>query len=325
MSTLCERCRRSSRANPQFGTRIVGATVAVIASTVLVLTGCALAPTTSPAAAGSVGSWHPEGALVYSDLAYGSDPHQKLDVYQPEGAQNAPILLMVHGGWWTGGDKAASGVVHNKVAHYLPMGYVFVSTNYRLSPAVDPVTQAGDVASALAYVQAHASEWGGSAKNIVLVGHSAGANLVSLLAADPTIAYTAGAMPWLGTVVLDSAAYNLMTIMRNPHNPLYDPVFGTDAQVWRGSSPTLRMSGPPSPMLLVCESGRADSCPQAKEFADEVAARYGKARGAAIHVYPVNLTHRQISRKLGTPLPLTKTVDAFLQSLAPQNNARSTR
>ncbi|MCC6270718.1 MAG: alpha/beta hydrolase [Microbacteriaceae bacterium] len=295
--------------------------VAIAASAALLLTGCVAGSGAPPTATAppATQDWLPAGDLVHRDLAYGTDSNQKLDVYQPQAAQDAPILLMVHGGGWKRGDKAASGVVNNKVSHYLPLGYIVVSTNYRLYPDVDPVTEAGDVGAALAYVQAHAAEWGGSPTNIVLMGHSAGANLVSLLAADPTIASDAGAAPWRGTVALDSAAFNVVTIMSAPHFPLYDPVFGTDTQLWRDSSPTLRLTGAPAPMLLVCDSGRANSCSQANAFAAEVAAKYGKSAGEAIQVYPVDLSHGEINSGLGTAIPLTTAVDAFLLSVAPQN------
>ena len=285
----------------------------------LLLAGCvevaAEQPSPAPAAQGS---WLPAGAVVHRDIAYGTDPLQRLDVYAPADAHDAPILLMVHGGGWVRGDKAASGVVDNKVAHYLPSGFLVVSTNYRLSPEVDPAGEAGDVASALAFVQGHAAEWGGSSRKVVLMGHSAGANLVGLLAADPSIAAGAGASPWLGTVVLDSAAYDVVSIMQKPHLALYDPVFGQDEALWRESSPTLRLSAVPAPMLLVCDSDRADACPQAKGFASAVAAIAGDSP-AGVVVYPVALRHGEISSELGTPTELTTRVDEFLAALGLNN------
>lgn len=304
----------------------------VVASAALFLAGCAAAltgqtpersATASPPIAAPT-KWLPAGGVVHRDVAYGTDPNQKLDVYEPQDAANAPILLMVHGGGWKRGDKAASGVVDNKVAHYLPMGFIVVSTNYRLYPAVDPVTEAHDVASALAYVQQHAAEWGGSATDIVLMGHSAGANLVSLVAANSSIARDEGAAAWLGTVSLDSAAFNVVTIMTAPHLSLYDPVFGTDRQLWRDSSPTLTIDAIPAPMLLVCGSGRADSCPQAKAFATEVFAKYPDADQGSITVYPIDLRHGEINSLVGAPGPLTNTIDSFLESLGLKMSGAST-
>jgi acetyl esterase/lipase len=292
------------------------ASIPLVASAALLLAGCAV-----PAAQGSVSSpvGHgvslPPGAVVHRDVAYGADPLQALDVYAPKGAHDDPIILMVHGGGWARGDKATAGVVDNKVAHYLPAGFLVVSTNYRLSPAADPVAEAGDVASALAYVQAHATEWGGSAQRIVLMGHSAGANLVSLLAADPSFAARAGASPWLGTVVLDSAAYDVVSIMEQPHPALYDPVFGHDRGLWRDSSPTLRLRAVPAPMRLVCGAARPPACPQARGFEAAVSAIAAEPESTGIEVYPVELSHGDINSELGMPIALTSTVDWFLASL----------
>ena len=87
----------------------------------------------------------PTGALVERDLAYGSDPAQRLDVYRPGNAQNAPVIFMVHGGGWARGDKEAAGVVNNKVEHWLPKGYIVVSVGYRLVPQVTPLGGPGHI------------------------------------------------------------------------------------------------------------------------------------------------------------------------------------
>ena len=289
---------------------------AALAAAALVLSGCAPVTTTSASGgAAASGAWLPADTEVQRNIAYGSDPRQVLDVYAPQAVSDAPIILMVHGGSWVRGDKAATGVVHNKVAHYLPSGFVFISMNYRFSPAVTPVDEAADVATALAFVQQHAGDWGGVGQKVVLMGHSAGANLVTLVAADPTFATEAGAGPWLGTIPLDSAAYNVVTIMEKPHLSLYDPVFSDDMQLWKDSSPTLRLSGIPAPMLLVCGSGRADACSQARGFEDAVRAEADAPADLNIRVYPVAMSHGEINAELGTPIPLTRTVDDFLASL----------
>ena len=97
----------------------------------------------------------PPGATVERDLAYGNDPLQRLDVYHPANADRAPVpvIIMAHGGGWVRGNKRLWRVVKNKVTHWVGKGYLFVSTNYRLVPAVDPLMQADDLAKALAFVQ----------------------------------------------------------------------------------------------------------------------------------------------------------------------------
>ena len=252
----------------------------------------------------------PPGAQVERDIAYGPAPEQKMDVYRPANAQNAPIIFMVHGGGWRRGDKDAAGVVNNKVEHWLPKGYIVISVGYRLVPDVTPIGEAQDVAKALAMAQDKARSWGGDPSRFVLMGHSAGAHLVSLLTSAPSIASNAGAGPWLGTVVLDSAAYNVVDIMQKKHFGLYDEAFGNDQQLWRDASPILRLSSAPVPMLLVCSSQRADSCAQASAFADKA-----RSLGGRVSVYPIDMRHGEINAQLGAPGDLTVQVDNFLHSL----------
>ena len=252
----------------------------------------------------------PPGVEVLRDLAYGSDPDQRLDVHRSADAQHAPILVMVHGGGWRRGDKANPGVVKNKVAHYVPAGYLVVSINYRLSPEVDPLAQAHDVAAALSFVQSAASAWGGDPSRIVLMGHSAGAHLVSLVTADPGYREGAGAASWLGTIALDSAAYDVPQIMNGPHPALYDDAFGQDEVLQREASPTLVLSGTPEPVLLVCGSNRAEACPQADAFGAAV-----RAHGSTATVLPIDMSHGDIDSQVGVAGPLTSAVDDFLTSL----------
>lgn len=253
----------------------------------------------------------PGGVTAERDLAYGPDAAQRLDVYRPAQAiALAPVIFMVHGGGWRHGDKAMGRVVTHKMAHWVKQGTIFVSVNYRLSDA-DPIEEANDVARALAYAQSRAKSWGGDPARFVLMGHSAGAHLVALLSADPSIAQRHGAGPWAGTVALDSAAYDVVDVMQRRHYRLYDPVFKNDPALWRQASPFHRLTSAPAPMLLVCSTRRAESCPQAKAFA-------AKARGSGGRVseLSLNLSHSQINDQLGLPGPYTEAVDSFLRSLA---------
>lgn len=253
----------------------------------------------------------PHGAdvRVLEDVAYGSDASQRLDVYLPPAANNAPILLMVHGGAWQHGDKAASAVVTNKVGHWLPKGYILVSANYRLSPP-DPLAQAQDVGRALAFVQAQAQQWGGDPQRVVLIGHSSGAHVVSLLASGVPTDSTDGPPVWLGTVALDSAAFDVAKIMGRRHFRFYDDVFGDDPAYWRATSPLHRLSVAPKPMLVVCSSDRRASCPQARGFVQKVEQLGGRAQ-----MLPIALSHKQINEQLGLPGRYTDAVDSFLHSL----------
>jgi len=252
----------------------------------------------------------PAGVRVEADVAYGTDLAQRMDVYVPEKAAGAPVIFMVHGGAWMIGDKKSSAVVVNKLNRWVPEGFLLISVNYRMAPEADPLEQADDVARALAFAQSKAPEWGGDPARFVLMGHSAGAHLVSLLAADATIAGKQGAKPWLGTIALDSAAFDVQRIMEQRHYRFYDKVFKDDPAYWRRASPYHRLQEAGKPMMLVCSSRREDSCSQAEAFAGKV-----KAAGGQVAVYPVDSSHRDINEGLGLPGPYTDAVERFIESL----------
>lgn len=251
----------------------------------------------------------PAGASVLRDLAYGPESEQRVDVYLPARAKAAPVIFMVHGGGWMFGDKANAAVTANKLVRWLPQGFVVVSVNYRLLPRTSPLEQANDVARALAFVQSRAVTWGADPERFIVIGHSSGSHLVSLLAADPRIAERQGATQWLGTVALDSAALDVVQVMEGTHPRFYDRVFGNAAQAWRDASPIHRLRANAGPLLLVCSTRRVDSCPQARAFADRAQSLGGRAT-----VLPVGMSHGEINQKLGLPSAYTEAVEAFMRS-----------
>lgn len=252
----------------------------------------------------------PAGVTPKFDLPYGTDPLQKVDVYLPEKTTGAPIILMVHGGAWQIGDKSNAGTVLNKIKRWCPQGFIFVSVNYRLVPTAGPIDQAIDVAKALAFVQSQAKSWGGDANRCILMGHSSGAHLVSLLTADPSIATKCGARPWRGTVSLDSAAMDVPARMHTIHQHFWDQAFGNDETFWKSASPIYRLTGATKPMLLVYSSIRENSTEQDGAFAKKVNSLGGKAT-----LLPEALRHGPINTELGLPGAYTEKVDAFINTL----------
>lgn len=264
-----------------------------------------------PGEEGGAAATLPAGIKLRRNLAYGQDKRQQLDIYLPEHPDSAPILFMVHGGGWRAGSKAARSVVENKVARWVPRGFILVSADYRMLPGTDPLHQAEDVAHALAYVQDNALSWGGDPRKITVLGHSAGAHLVALLAADPDKARQFGVRPWLGTVSLDSAALDVEQVMHRRHLPLYDHAFGSSPDYWRVVSPIGNLQGGGMPMLLVCSTQRTDgSCREAHQFVDKA-----RSLGRSASVLEQNLSHLEINRDLGLPGAYTSGVEAFLRSL----------
>lgn len=120
------------------------------------------------------------GIEIERDIAYGAGPLQKLDVYVAEKhGQRVPVVLFVHGGGFTRGDKHGEFSPDNMTLWAARQGMVGVNINYRLAPANVWPAGAQDLASAVAWTRANIARYGGDPNRIILWGHSAGANHVA--------------------------------------------------------------------------------------------------------------------------------------------------
>ena len=128
------------------------------------------------------------GIEIERDVAYGSDPLQKLDVYvAEEHGTAAPVVLFVHGGGFTRGDKHGDFQPDNMTLWAARQGMVGVNINYRLAPANPWPAGARDLAAAIAWTRDNIARYGGDPNRIVLWGHSAGANHVADYVGNPEV------------------------------------------------------------------------------------------------------------------------------------------
>ncbi len=249
-------------------------------------------------------------AQTLSDVAYRSDKKQTFDVYQPHDSSNAPIIVMLHGGAWQAGDKTNPGVWENKVDYWGDKGFIFVSVNTRLLPDATPLEQAEDLAIAMATVQTRAAEFGGDAKQITLMGHSAGGHVAALLATRQDMQQEAGVRPWKGTVLLDTAALDVTSLMERTNLKMFESAFGDDHIYWTAASPNTHLDANDGPFLVVCSSSRYISCPAAREFQQAAA-----SSDNTVTILPVPLKHGELNALLGEPSEYTSAVDAWIKAL----------
>ncbi len=117
------------------------------------------------------------------DLPYleGAGPRQSLDVYAPRGGvRDAPVLLQIHGGAWTIGNKRQQALP--LMMHLARRGWVCVAANYRLSPSATFPEHLIDVKQALRWIRENIAEYGGDPGFVTITGGSAGGHLSALAA-----------------------------------------------------------------------------------------------------------------------------------------------
>ena len=113
-------------------------------------------------------------------LAYGADPKQKLDVYQPQDrGSDRPVFIFLHGGGMREGDRAQYGFIARPFAKH---GIVTVVASYRLTPRYTYPDQPEDVRRLVAWTYRNIRSYGGDPSRIYIGGHSAGAILSATVA-----------------------------------------------------------------------------------------------------------------------------------------------
>lgn len=235
---------------------------------------------------------------------------QSLDLYLPKrrpGCGPTPIVVWVHGGAFSIGDKANQ--VADKVRLFTHEGWAFASVNYRLAgdPRSGPTAgrypaQPRDLARALAFLRRHADEYQLRRDATMLLGHSAGAFLVALVATDASLLRTVGVSPdsVRCTVPLDTEGYDIREQIAagGLRERMFRRAFGDDPATWDAASPIrLVAKAAPAGDFLMFTRGRLERAQGNVAFRDAL-----RTAGTHADVMRVNpLTHRQVNAAVGKP------------------------
>ncbi|MBB1286619.1 alpha/beta hydrolase [Flavisolibacter sp. BT320] len=195
------------------------------------------------------------------DVAYGPDPAQKMDVYLPanRNTTETKVLVLVHGGSWSSGDKT-------ELNEYLPVfkqrlpGYAIFNINYRLGqlPSTNPFpTQEMDVKAAFDAIVAKAEEYGFNREKMTALGVSAGAHLVLLQAYKNNTPKLKAVVDMFGPTDL-VAMYNGASTQLEQFilQALLKGTPATNAELYQTSSPINYISAQSPPTLIL--QGGAD-------------------------------------------------------------------
>jgi arylformamidase len=267
----------------------------------------------------------------------------QLDLYTPDGATGAdsrPVVVYVHGGGWSSGNK--SNKIAKKVALFTGAGYVFASVNYRLSP--DPATTTyeadrirfpvhpRDVGEAVAWIDENVASFGGDPTRILLIGHSAGAHLVSLISTDPSYVEAYGMDPrhLIGTVSLDTDAYDVTDRLATggpQAQVLFHNAFATAAEnavddTWAEASP-INHAGPKDPDFLFVTQA---AVPGRVQSSREMAEALGQDPTSSVLLAPYD--HEGINDAVGStddPAGETEAIMSFFERMVASSQTSKTR
>ena len=163
------------------------------------------------------------GVAETTDIRYAAGDRHTLDVYRPRRTGGGlPMVVFIYGGGWNAGTKGTYGFVARPLAQ---RGIIVVVPDYRLYPEVTFPAFLEDNAKAVAWAFAHAVELGADPSRIVLVGHSAGAFNVAMLALDPH---------WLAAAGIDRSRLAGAVGLAGPYrflpsnDPDVFPIFGSN-------------------------------------------------------------------------------------------------
>ncbi|KWA33487.1 carboxylesterase [Burkholderia multivorans] len=260
---------------------------------------------------------------LFADIPYGSGERHVLDVYVPtrvmddwpaDSDAGVPVVVFFYGGSWQSGERKDYLFVGEALAS---RGFVAVLPDYRTYPATTFPGFVDDAAQAVAWARAHASAFGGDPRRLILMGHSAGAQIAALLATDSR--YLAARQMHkrdIAGVIGLAGAYDFLPL----HDAMLERVFPPEVRA--ASQPIRYIEGAEPPMwLAVAENDMVVEPGNTYRFA-----RALQNAGDAVAVMRyANLGHATIVGVLGAPLrgraPVLDDLSAFVRRVAQASHA----
>lgn len=254
------------------------------------------------------------------EMAYGEKQTQHLRFCKSQNPE-ASIIIFVHGGSWRSGTHLDS-LGFAKVNHLTSKGYAFGTINYSLIPDVSVEEQVQEVANSIGFLSRNAPTLHFNPQHIVLMGHSSGAHVVTLLGTDSRYLEWAGVsiQNIKGVVALDGSNYNALAEIADSPDPVAENTakgLGTDPKQLRAMSPVYHAGGPRASAVLLLHIQRKGDNRQAIELD---AALKAAGTDCTLHVFEGQgfEGHIKMLLRLGeSDYPAMAVMDKWLEALVP--------
>jgi len=214
----------------------------------------------------------PAGVVAIRDLVYltlENTPYGTrnlhLDIFRPEKSGKYPVLLMIHGGGWSSGNKTMEIPMAQQIA---AAGYITIPVEYRLTPEAKYPAAVLDIKAAVRWVRANAEKYGMDTSRIAIEGNSAGGLLATLIGMTNNVALFEGsvgnpdqsskvhAVINVDGMVDFLAPTHLNNYMQKnyPIHPWLGVSFRDQPTIWREASPAYWVTNKAVPVLFINSS-----------------------------------------------------------------------
>jgi acetyl esterase/lipase len=254
---------------------------------------------------GALNSFAPDGDYkLASNIVY--DTHgDKLDVYTPLNAQNAPVVVFIPGGRWEQENTLPKEQYRFVGEALSAKGYIAVVPNYRTYPQVKFPDFISDCAKAVVWIHANAHYYGGDPAKIVVLGHDAGAYIAAMLALNPEYLKQAGGdRSWLRGMIGLAGPYDFLPITDPDLRDLFGP-----PESFEATQPILFADGSNPPMLLL--AGDDDKIVEVKNT-NNLYDRIKRNNGTVEKVIYPKMSHERILAALATRLQRESDVMTYI-------------
>jgi acetyl esterase/lipase len=211
------------------------------------------------------------GAVRVEDVAYHRDGDTTLlaRLYRPAGTGPFPVLIDLHGGAWTSGDRLQNVAIAEVLAK---AGILVVSLDFRMPPAKRYPATLDDIDAGIGWTRKHAADYGGRPDWVGGFGTSSGGHLILLAAMRPKSPEARLAYVISGWGVLDPLLRYRLAQERGAQNFIaaHHAFWGDEAAMSDGSPPLMLQRGEKveMPPALIFQGTDDEWVPQAmtKDF-----------------------------------------------------------
>ncbi len=233
---------------------------------------------------------------VASDIPYGPDPLNQLDIYTPAGTPGdlpRPTVVFFYGGCWGGCDTVTRESYRFVAEALTSENFVAVMADYRRHPQVKFRQIMADTGAAVSWVAQHIGDYGGDSSRIYLMGHSAGAHLAAMLTLNESYLREDIYRSISGFIGL-AGPYDFLPFTEDYQRTLFGP-----EENYPASQPINFVDGTEPPMLLL--HGQADTVVKQKNLINLAAKAQSLQGRVETRLYP-EVGHAGILAALSRPL-----------------------